>query len=906
VSDSETRHHKVQVCFLGSLTISDGGRDLTSVLAQPKRLALLALLALSRPYGLHRRDTICAQLWPESPDDKARAALRQLLLVLRRDLGEDAFVTRGDLVGLNRDRVATDAGAVFDALEAGDDAAAVDRYTGELLAGLHLSEGEVFEPWVDSRRRDLHQGVTRAAWRLVDRKEAGGDLAAARRAAERAMMIDPENEQGLRRLLTLLARSGDRAAALRAADDFARRLRQDWATEPEQATIELIERIRAGQLAAVRPQGNVTELMAAAAPTLRESVPPNDRFDEANGLGEALARPVSTTIAVGPSTSASSVRSSRLSLVTAAALVLLASGFALWGWLRAVPQPVSRYELAIPVNRAMRNYNRPQFALAPDGSWLVYTGPGSVPGVPQLWVRRRDRLEATPLSATAGALTPSVSPDGQWIAFTADGQLRKVPAGGGSATTIADTAFAGRSSVWLDDGTVAYSDDQHRLRRVPASGGVSEVVFTPRAGQIVFGPMAGLPNGRGVLFLTCDRPCAVFDLWVADGQSANAKLLLPDVTWAAYHDGRLLFARRDGAVFAMPFDLGKLNMEGDPVPLIDGVRVLGTAHISLAASGTLAYLAAAGESGSSEAVWVSRDGRAVPVDPAWEFRLSQGGPAWGLSPDGTRLAISLNAAGNNDIWIKDLDRGPLSRLTFSEGYDFRPRWAPDGRSVAFLSNRADGPGLYQTRADGTGADSLVLQLDKISILEALWSRDRRWLVIRTGGAVNGSLNGGRDIHALEVGRDTAPRPLLTAPYDESAPALSPDGRWLAYVSTETGRGEVFVRPFPEVETGKWQISRDGGSSPVWAHSGRELFFISSGRELMSQSVGPGAAFQRGEQRVLFPLYGMFFMDGHYPALDVSPDDQRFLMVRPKSAAEAQVLTMVENWLEEVKQAMKGR
>jgi len=618
---------------------------------------------------------------------------------------------------------------------------------------------------------------------------------------------------------------------------------------------------------------------------------PADRFTEAEEFAKALVDPgfrhgIEARAAVAAS------HRNRLSVGLATLAAALAVALA-WSLLRpAVPPSVSRYRLTFPAGGGLRPLTWRQFALAPDGSWLVYTGPGSAPTETRLWVKPRDRVEATPLAGTDGALTPSVSPDGRWIAFWVDGQLRKVPAGGGSATTIADTVWPGLGGVWLDDGTVAYTDARARLRRVPAAGGTSEVVYT-RSGRGTI-PVGALPGSRAILFLNCDLGCApTSELWVLDGRSGEARQLLPDVGWATYLDGRLIFVRRDGGVFGTPFDLGRLTLQGAPVALFDGVRVNVSAQFALAASGDLVYQTAAA-AGAYEAVWVSRQGQALPVDTAWSFQMSVYG-GWALSPDGTRLAISLRSGGNEDIWIKELDRGLLARLTFSDAVDTRPRWTPDGRAVTFLSTREGRLDLYARRANGTGADSLVLALEG-AISEAVTSHDGKWLVLKTGGATGG------DILALRVGRDTVPRPLLTAPFDEAVPALSPDGRWLAYESDETGRREIFVRSFPDVQTGTWQVSTSGGTSPVWAHNGRELFFINGNRELVSQVVVPGATFEPGEQRALFVISSLYHVGYGYTYFDISPDDRRFLMVRSRGGGvdEAPRLIVVENWMEEVK------
>jgi DNA-binding SARP family transcriptional activator len=236
---------KIHLRLLGSFAVSRDSEDVTAALSQPKRLALVTWLALTRPRGSHRRDSLCALLWPESTDERARGALRQLLVVLRRELGDRAFAIEGDLIAINQDVVSSDVGAVLDALEAGDDAKAVDLYTGELLPGLHLPEGEAFGRWFDERRSELRRCVTRAAWRLVDRAEALGNVAEARSRAERALVIDPDDEAGLRRVMTLQSQAGDRAAALRTHETFARHLGEDWATKPDAETEALVDQIRA-------------------------------------------------------------------------------------------------------------------------------------------------------------------------------------------------------------------------------------------------------------------------------------------------------------------------------------------------------------------------------------------------------------------------------------------------------------------------------------------------------------------------------------------------------------------------------------------------------------------------------------------------------------------------------------
>ena len=311
-----------------------------------------------------------------------------------------------------------------------------------------------------------------------------------------------------------------------------------------------------------------------------------------------------------------------------------------------------------------------------------------------------------------------------------------------------------------------------------------------------------------------------------------------------------------------------------------------------------------------ELVWVDRTGRETPVDSTWTFRVTAygGNAGWALSPDGGRLAIGLATEAGDDVWIKQLPRGPLSRLTFDPASEYRPRWEPDGRSVTFLSNRASTSALFRRPADGTGADDLVLRLPQ-SLFEAVSSRDGRWLVVRTGG-VQGAA-GGRDIFGLRPGADSVPVPLVVTPtFDESAIALSPDGRWLGYESSESGRTEVYVRPFPNTEAGKWQVSIGGGAAPIWAPGGRELFYVNGARQMVAAAVAPGPSLQIGERRVLFRLRDELYLanDEHYTPFDVSPDGRRFIMARRvrAEAVAATPLIVVQNWFEELNQRLARR
>jgi dipeptidyl aminopeptidase/acylaminoacyl peptidase len=366
--------------------------------------------------------------------------------------------------------------------------------------------------------------------------------------------------------------------------------------------------------------------------------------------------------------------------------------------------------------------------------------------------------------------------------------------------------------------------------------------------------------------------------------------------------------RLDGAVLGAPFDAEALELVGPAVPLLDGVSS-GSAHpdMALAPDGTLLMMA--GEAGgivrNRQVVWVSREGLVRPVDPLWTAFMG-----WNLSvalsPDGSRLAYGQRTEEGDDVFIRHLEQGTESRLTFHQAQESRPRWSPDGERVYFVRYWQGEADLYGGRADGAEPVYPVL-VGEGKPFQHDWSRDGEWLVTREGGTIG--MEGGRDIVAYHLVGDTARIPILDSPYDEVSPRLSPNGRWLAYVSEETGDEdwELYVRPFPEVNAGRWMVSGGGGYMPLWAHSGRELFFVSTDRRLMVVDVETeGEEFEMGEPRPLFEIPEDFRVGPRHVAFDISPDDREFIMVRALdfSEMESSPVILVMNWVEELKERIR--
>jgi eukaryotic-like serine/threonine-protein kinase len=654
---------------------------------------------------------------------------------------------------------------------------------------------------------------------------------------------------------------------------------------------------------------SVPEHVEAAVAQALEKLPA-DRFASAaefaaalGGAGGTVTRQTSRRAAPGPT----GARPSGLLAVLAAAL-LLTTGLAGWGWLRPAPEPtVTRqrvllwsYRLPSPLDPGARLVAS-QVAIAPDGSSIVFAD--SSAGTLMLWRKVRDAASAVPMPGTEGGLSPFFSPDGRWVGFhTMDRKLRKIPVGGGGAVTLAENGgFEFKAAAWLDDHTIVYSAGRGEVARVSADGG--EPVMLPMlgaAGGITLLSLAALPGSRGFLTAHCDGNCSVGSaIGLYEFASDSARLLIPNASGVWYAPtGHLLFTDRERGLYAAPFDLGRLELTGGAVSVIEGVE---PTRFALSASGTAVYVVDRTAEAASDLVWVSRDGRVEPVDSTWRGRFEY--PA--ISPDGRSVAVSVRGR-TTDLWIRRED-GTRQEVSAEGDAIWRPSWTPDGESLAFISvsnqvgataagAAATSARAFLARADGVGA-ARQLFTHGFPVWEVDLSRDGQWVVFRSdeeGGTVRA--------YARRLEGDTAVLPL---PTDRLAGAiqlsLSPDGRWLAFDAAETaGAIEVYVASFPDMGSRR-QLSRGGGNSPRWSRSGRELFFESGGM-LVSVAVPPGPALAPGPPRALFSLAG-FRVARNRPQYDVAPGDQRFVMIREPGSAAREVV-YVENWFTELEKRMR--
>jgi serine/threonine-protein kinase len=675
---------------------------------------------------------------------------------------------------------------------------------------------------------------------------------------------------------------------------------------------------------------------AAPVTKLRRAVPPNvaaavaksleklpaDRFATAREFGEALrnagftvALSAAGTAGVGP-VAAGRWRSLA---VAASAAAVIATAAALWTARR--PQtagPVGRYSVKLDSAAPLSyiGFGEPgRLALTPDGRELVYPS-GEFEKSRQLFIRPLGSLESRAIPGTQGRpALPVVSWDGSQVAFLAMNpfSIRVASLRGGPPLTLVDSGFQS-PPAWGPGGYVYFVGSDHVLRRVPGGGGPAEDVATipPPAKGGNYRWLNILPDARGAL--VAEQPGsggedAPYKLHVVDlktGTTGRISTTLSGVAGYYVADaGALLFVAPEGTLLAVPFDLATLSVRGRPAPLFGNVSVR-NAYTDLAiAGGTLAYTLP-GVNSAETLMWVDRSGAMTPVDTAWHDPELE---AYALSPDGARLAIGVLSelarsgqtgagagSGRQDIRIKQMDRGPTSRLTFGGTANATPAWTADGQYVSYSSFRDGRWNLWRRRADGVGPEELVADVGR-NVNEARWSADGAWLVVAVGGRPS------RDLMVMRLGTDSTLRPLLAESYDELHPSISPDGRWLAYVSSETGMREVFVRPFPEVDQGKWQISQGGGQSPLWGPDGRELFYRSDGStiDVADMARGPDQAAHRVVLRA--PAGSGFELNSNDRMFDVSRDGRRFLLNTQGAGDETGDLVIVENFITELRAAL---
>jgi serine/threonine protein kinase/Tol biopolymer transport system component len=577
-----------------------------------------------------------------------------------------------------------------------------------------------------------------------------------------------------------------------------------------------------------------------------------------------------------------------MTAVAAAALVI---GMTALGWVigkRTLPGPVLRLVVPTPTGTQLFDGPNQVLAMSPDGSMMVFSAYEA--GEPRLYSRRLDSFNATPVAGSEGGVNPVFSPNGEWLAFVArgSGKLRKVQVMGG--TPIDVVSAAGLGLAWSEDDTLYFVQGfSTGIQALPNGGNVRAVTRTgtTKDDRAHLWPQV-LPDGKTLLFTVWTS--ASFDdarIEAVSLKSGARTVLVRGGTHGRYvPTGHLVYAR-GGNLFAVRFDPSRLEISGDPVQVVEGVATgaaNGEARFAFSSTGTLIYAEGEYTAAARNLVWVDRGGKILKItDMVRPF----GGVS--MSPDGKRLAATLQSS-TYDLWIYDLDRDTLTKLTFGAD-DSDATWSPSGNYIAYKSTKSGTPQIYLKHMTGAGEEELLTtgSADKDS---SSWTPDSKEVVVQIH-----SEETGWDIHTIPISGDHKPRLLVGGPYDQNFGAISPDGRWVSYRSNESGKNEVYVQSLANA-TMKVQVSREGGSNAQWARSGRELFFR-QGEKMFATPIDAGPVLRVGKPALLFEDRTRWY------DYSIAPDGRRFLVVRDveQSNAAANHVNVVLNWFDDLKQRM---
>jgi len=577
-----------------------------------------------------------------------------------------------------------------------------------------------------------------------------------------------------------------------------------------------------------------------------------------------------------------------LSVVLGLALVTLA--VALWRVTRPTLKPLVRLDIDLGSDVALGSSLGADVIISPDGTMLAYVSRG------RLFTRSLDQPSGRELPGTVGATSPFFSPDGRWIGFFADGKLKKIGVDGGSAINLCDAAI-GRGGSWSEDGyIIAALGSNSGLSRIPSAGGSPTPVteLDRLHGDLTHRWPQTLPGGKAVLFTAA--AAAGYDGANIDLVSLGdhqRKTVVHGGAFGRYVASGYLIYVHQGTLFAVHFDLNRLETRGSPSPILDQVAYnpgSGFARMDVSRSGTLVYRGgAAGELVTVQ--WLDRAGNVEPL-------LSKPGQYLypRLSPDGRRLAIASAEGATQDLWVYHWQHGAMTRLTFGNGYPTNPVWTPDGRYIIF---QATG-GMFWTPADGSGKPRPLTHSENLQMPYS-WTADGRRLAFMEVASA-----GGYNLWTVPIVGESAslqagkPERISSAGVDERHPAFSPDGRWLAYTSNESGAFQVYVRAFPD-KGGKWQVSHDGGMYPAWSRSGRQLFFrTKDDRIMVVPYTSDSDSFIEADPRLRSEK--QLANVGQFGSYDVAPDGDRVAALWPAQNLVSRVI-FLENFSDELRRRL---
>jgi eukaryotic-like serine/threonine-protein kinase len=579
-----------------------------------------------------------------------------------------------------------------------------------------------------------------------------------------------------------------------------------------------------------------------------------------------------------------------------AALVLLLAGAVLLrerrGPVAAAPRTM-RLSVVLPELSAVR-----AAVLSPDGTRLVLVARDSS-GRNLLWIRPLDSLAAQPLAGTESPSFPFWSPDGASIGFFADGKLKKIAASGGPAQTLCDAPI-NRGGTWSRDGVILFSPVvDGPIYQVSASGGVPKPVtaLDPKRRESTHRWPFFLPDGRHFLYLvgSFGGPREGTGIYVRSLDSKEEKLLVRANSSMAYAAPGYLVYFHERTLYALSFDAKTLQVHGDPFPVAEDIQFFPqtyNAMFTVSENGALLYLARA-RSGVSQLAWFDRNGTRLGTLGA---SANQGNPR--ISPDGKRVALDIidPQTGNMDIWTYEFSGGVGRRLTSHPALDSDPIWSPDGSRIVFFSLRNGIPDLYQVSSSGGGSEEAVVISDRTKY-PTDWSPDGQSILFRV---VDPKTN--FELWTVSMDKEHKAAPFIKPTFGVSHGVFSPDGKWVAYSSNETGKWEIYVAPFPG-PGGNWKVSTAGGSEPRWRRDGKELYYAAPDGSIMAADVKLGATFEADIAKPLFRVQRReHISSGDLFSYDVTPDGQRFLVNTDVGEQTSPPLTVVLGWTADLRKA----
>jgi serine/threonine protein kinase/Tol biopolymer transport system component len=582
---------------------------------------------------------------------------------------------------------------------------------------------------------------------------------------------------------------------------------------------------------------------------------------------------------------------SRKRLVWSVAAVLLVAALTLgaYAYFRRVSEETQTVRFSVSPPGSLAGFgtttsgSTAPVAVSPDGHRLAFVAMGAE-GRYLLWIRSLDTLAGQALAGTEGASSPFWSPDSRFIGFFAGGKLKKIEVSGGPPITLCD-APNNRGGTWGRDGVIVFNPaNLVALQKVSESGGVPTAATVLGQGETAHMRPSFLPDGQHFLYRAYTGTAAG-PIYLASLDSTERKALLSvDSQNVFYTQGHVLFLR-ETALMAQPFDPRHLVLTGEPFPIAEQIQTTGTnppyGVFSTSENGVLAYQTGTGA--TANLAWVDRTGKQIGVlgDTASYDDID-------LSPDGKRASVSISDGKQRDIWLYDVARGLRTRFTFDPANEFGSIWSPDGSRIVFNSNRKGHFDLYQKASSGAGTEEVLLE-NNHDKYPTSWSPDNRFILYDTVGDRTGF-----DIWVLPLSGDRKPFPFLQTQFNEAPGQFSPNGRWVAYASDESGKAEVYVAPFPG-PGGKWQISIGGGDWPRWRPDGAEIFYVAPDNKVMAAPVnGKGTSFEVGVVKTLFQA-GAGATIGLRYRYGVSADGQRFLINTAPAEAASAPITVVLNW-----------